>query len=104
MSIPLTPKEHATALLGYLKPEQLDALIPLLATMVPTLERNLAAAPWDDEPVSEEEMRDIEESRIWREKNSPISNAEVLAEYGLTEEEFDRMRKARLKVPEKEVA
>ena len=91
MSIPLTPKEHVSALIGYLKPEHLAALIPLLETMVNPTERHLAAIPWDDEPVSDEEKRDVVASYADIAEGRMVSNAEVLAEYGLTEADFEQM-------------
>ena len=52
----------------------------------------LANAPYDDEPVSEEEARD--DRRVPRRAQRAreiVSNEEVLREFGLTAEDFERM-------------
>ncbi len=85
------PRQHAHAIIDVMKPEQIAALVPLLEVMLDPFERSLANAPTDDEPTSEEEERAAAESILWLETHEPISNREVLAEYGLTEEDFDRM-------------
>ena len=51
----------------------------------------LANAPMDDEPVSEEEARDIAEGRAAYGRGEVVSNHEVLAGFGLTAEDFERM-------------
>lgn len=51
------------------------------------LDRTLAAAETDDEPVTEEEHRDIESSREWFKHNDGIPFEHVVAELGLTMEE-----------------
>ena len=53
--------------------------------------RAIANAPFDDEPVSEEEARDIAEARASYARGEVVSNEEVLAEFGLTTEDFERM-------------
>ena len=45
----------------------------------------------DDEPVSEEEARDIAEARAAYARGEVVSNQEVLAEFGLTDKDFERM-------------
>jgi hypothetical protein len=51
----------------------------------------LANAPYDYEPVSEEEARDIVAARAADARGEIDSNEEVLAEFGLTAEDFERM-------------
>jgi sugar phosphate isomerase/epimerase len=51
----------------------------------------LAKAPMEDEPIGEEEERAAAESREWLKHNEPIPNEELLAEFGLTAGEFERM-------------
>jgi len=53
--------------------------------------RSLASAPFDDEPISEEETRAVATSKVWLENNEPISHEDVLAEFGLTGDDFERM-------------
>ncbi len=52
-----------------------------------TLHRALAAAEIDDEPVTEEDMRDIEASREWFKHNKGVPFEQVVAELGLTMQE-----------------
>jgi hypothetical protein len=56
----------------------------------------LANAPYDDEPVSDEEARDIAEARAAYARGEVVSNDEVLAEFGLTADDFERMGQAPL--------
>ena len=63
----------------------------LLEAMLDPVSIALANAPYDDEPVSEEEARSAAASRAWLKDNEPISNEDVLAEFGLTGEDFERM-------------
>jgi len=72
-------------------PGQLSAVVGLLMIMLDPVARSLANAPYDDEPVGEEEARAVAASKEWLKHNEPIPNEEVLAEYGLTSEDFERM-------------
>jgi hypothetical protein len=56
----------------------------------------LANAPAEDEEISEEEEVAATQSREWLKHNDPIPNEEVLAEFGLTMEDFDRMGRSPL--------
>jgi hypothetical protein len=47
--------------------------------------------PLEDEEISEEEERDVAAAREWLKNNKPIPHAEVLAEFGLTLDDFERM-------------
>jgi hypothetical protein len=87
----MADKEHAYKLIDRLPPTQLSALVGLLETMLDPLARTLANAPFDDEPVSEEEAREVEASRAALARGEGIPNEEVLAEFGLTSEDFERM-------------
>ena len=51
----------------------------------------LANAPYDDEPVSEEEARDIAAARASLARGEGIPHEDVLAEFGLKPEDFERM-------------
>jgi hypothetical protein len=50
--------------------------------------------------VSAEEERTVAASKAWLENNQPISNKEVLAEFALTEEDFERMGRTPLESQE----
>jgi len=84
-------RQQAHALLDMLPQEKLTAVVHLLQAISDPVARSLANAPIDDEPISDEEMGAVEESREWLKNHKPISHEEVLAEFGLTLEDFERM-------------
>jgi len=84
-------RQQAHAYLDRLPPEQLSAVRGLLETMLDPVSRALANAPAEDEQIGEEEERAVAESREWLKHNKPIPHEEVLAEFGLTMEDFERM-------------
>ena len=84
-------KEHAHELIDRMSTGQVSAVVGLLEAMLDPVSIALANAPSDDEPVSEEEARDIAESRAAYARGEVVSNDEVLAEFGLTAEDFERM-------------
>ena len=84
-------KEHAHELIDRMAPGQVAAVVGLMEILLYPVTRSLANAPYDDEPVSEEEARDIAESRAAYARGETVSNDDVLAEFGLTADDFDRM-------------
>ena len=84
-------RQQAHALLDQLPNEKLTAVVHLLQAISDPLARSLANAPIDDEPISVEERRTVEASKEWLKTHAPISHEEVLAEFGLTLEDFERM-------------
>jgi hypothetical protein len=93
---PTNERQRAHAYLDLLPPEQLSAVRGLLETMLDPLSRTLANAPIEDEEISEEEERAVAESIEWLKHNKPIPHEEVLAEFGLTLEDFERMGRSPL--------
>ena len=89
-------RQRAHAYLDRLPPEQLSAVRGLLETMLDPVSRSLANAPIDEELISAEEDRSAAEAREWLKNNKPIPHEEVLAEFGLTMEDFERMGRAPL--------
>lgn len=85
------PKQQAHELIECMAPGQVAALVSLLQAVLDPVSLALANAPYDDEPVSEEEKREIAESRAAIARGEIVSNEEVLAEFGLTPEDFERM-------------
>ena len=85
------PKQHAHELIDRMAPGQVSAVVSLLEIMLDPFARALANAPYDDEPVSEEEARDIAASKAALARGEAIPHDEVLAEFGLSAEDFDRM-------------
>ncbi len=85
------PKQQAHELIDRLSTGQISAVVGLLEAMLDPVSVALANAPIDDEPVSEEEAREIAEARAAIARGEIVSNEEVLAEFGLTAEDFERM-------------
>jgi hypothetical protein len=76
--------------------EKLCAVRGFLETMLDPVSRALANAPIDDEPISPEEERSVAEAREWLKHNKPIPHEEVLAGFGLTMEDFEKMSRTPL--------
>lgn len=80
------PKQHAHELIDRMAPGQVSAVVGLLEIMLDPFARTLANAPYDDEPVSDEERNEMA-----AERGASIPNEEVLAEFGLTAKDFEHM-------------
>ncbi len=81
----------AHAYLDRLPPEQLSAVRSLLETMLDPQSRIGVNAAVEDEAISDEEQRGAAEAREWLKRNQPIPHEEILAEFGLVPEDFERM-------------
>ncbi|MBK9167066.1 MAG: hypothetical protein IPM24_06325 [Bryobacterales bacterium] len=75
------------SLIDHLSPRQLVAVRGLLDAMLDPFERKLAGAGMDDEPLTDEERREIEASREWFQHNEGIPFEQVVAELGFTMDE-----------------
>jgi|KBSMisStandDraft_5_1062788.scaffolds.fasta_scaffold721055_2 hypothetical protein len=84
-------KQQVRELLDRLAPSQLTAVRGLLEAMLDPVARALADAPIEDEEISEEEERAVAEAREWLKHNKPIPHEQVLAELGLTMDDFGKM-------------
>ncbi|SRR5712691_1348645 len=84
-------KEHAHELIERLAPGQVSAVVGLLEIMLDPVSRSLANAPFEDEPISEEETLAVAASKDWLKNHEPIPHEDVLAEFGLSTEDFKRM-------------
>jgi hypothetical protein len=87
----INAKQEAHELIDCMAPGQLTAAVGLLRGMVDPEMRRLASIPYEDEPISEEEERAVAAAREWLKTHEPIPNEVVLAEYGLTTEDFERL-------------
>lgn len=87
---------HVHALVDQLAPVQLTALETLLQSMVDPLARKLALAPIDDEPFTEEDRRAVAEAD---EHSETVPLEDVLADFGLTIEDWEKMGKTPLPQP-----
>ena len=90
-TVATNPRQQAHELIDRMAPNQVSAVVGLLETMLDPVSFAISNAPYDDEPVSEAEAREITADREWLKHNSGIPNEEVLAEYGLTTVDFERM-------------
>jgi hypothetical protein len=74
--------EHAHDLLDQLGPSQLAAVVHLLETMV---------SREDGDTLSNAERKAVAEADEWLKRNQPIPHEEVLAEFGLTMADWEKM-------------
>jgi hypothetical protein len=84
-------KQQAHDLIERLAPSQISAVVHLLEVMTDPVSRSLANTPVDDEPVTEEEAREVGAARAALDRGEGISHEQVLAEFGLSLEDFERM-------------
>ena len=84
-------RQHAHAFLDRLPDDQLSAVCGLLETMLSPLDRKLALAPIDDEPLMEGETAAIQAGIASLEQNGGVLMEEVLADFGLTMDDFHKM-------------
>ncbi len=88
---PANEKQQAHELIERLAPTQISAVVHLLEVMTDPVARSLANAPVDDEPVTEEEAREIAAARASLDRGEGIPHEKILSEFGLTSEDFARM-------------
>ncbi len=84
-------KQHAHELIDRMAPGQVSAVVSLLEIILDPLARTLASAPYDDEPVSQGEAREVEASKASLARGEGIPHEKVLAEFGLSAEDSERM-------------
>ena len=92
-------RSNVHALVDRLEPVQLTALERLLQSMLDPLSRKLALAPVDDEPFTDGDRQAIAEADEWLKHNEPIPLDSVLADLGLTMDDWERMSKTPLPQP-----
>jgi hypothetical protein len=80
-------RQRPHGMIEHLAPEKLSVVVGLLEILLDPLDRALANAEIDDEPVTEEERREIEASEEWFKHNEGIPFEQVVAELGFTMEE-----------------
>lgn len=84
-------KQLAHELIERLAPSQIAALVRFLEAMADPVAGSLDNAPVDDEPLTQEEVREITAARASFDRGEGIPHEEVLAEFGLSTEDFERM-------------
>jgi hypothetical protein len=77
----MSDKQHAVELLDRLGPSQLAAVVHLLERFVVE----------DRDTLSDAERKAISEADEWLKYNQPIPHEEILAEFGLTMADWEKM-------------
>jgi hypothetical protein len=85
-------KEQLHELVERLAPSQVHAVRGLLRVMLDPVSRAIANAPVDDEPLTADDARALDEAREWLKRSEPIPHEQVLAELGITLEEIENCR------------
>jgi len=89
-------RQVAHELVDRLPETQLSGLVQFLETIVDPVAAAIANAPPEDEEIGADEERAVAEAREWLRHNEPIPHEEVLADFGLTMADFERMGKTPL--------
>lgn len=77
-------KQHAHELIDRLDPAQISAVVPLLQFMLlDPLDRSLAAARAEQEPVSPEEAAALDQAHASLARGQGVSHEDILREFGL---------------------
>jgi hypothetical protein len=87
-------RKQAHDLIDRMAPSQVSALVGVMEVMLDPFARALANAPYDDEPVSDEDARAIADSRSALTRSETICHDEVLAEFGMSATDFERVGSA----------
>ena len=98
-SAAINPKQEAHELIDSMGPGQVSAVVGLLKVMLDPLARRLANVAYEDERPSNSETLAVDRSKAWLKTHKPIPNEEVLAEFGLTSEDFERMGRTPIESP-----
>lgn len=83
-------RQHAHQLIDRLPEAQLPRLVQFMETIV------APGVPFEDEEISEEEERAVAEAREWLKHNQHIAHEDVLAGFGLTLADWERMSRTPL--------
>jgi hypothetical protein len=84
----MSDKQHAVELLERLRPGQLSAVVHLLETMVSP---DVISPEEDGDTLSPAEAKAIAEADEWSKHNEPIPHEQVLAEFGLTMADWEKL-------------
>jgi hypothetical protein len=89
-------RQQAHELIDRMAASQVSALVGLINTLLDPVSRAIANAPYDDEPVSKAEAREIAAARASFARGEVISHEEVLSDFGLSMEDWERMERTPL--------
>jgi len=84
----MSDRQHAVELLGRLGPGQLAAVVHLLEAMIAP---HTVSPEEDGDTLSPAEAKAIAEADEWLKHNQPIPHEEVLAEFGRTMTDWEKM-------------
>jgi hypothetical protein len=86
------PKQQAHELIERISTAQASAVVTLITTMLDPVDRAIANAPFEDEPISDEENRAVAASKAWLAEHpgEGIPHEELLAEFGISPEDLHR--------------
>jgi hypothetical protein len=87
----IDPRQQAHELIDGMASGQLAVAVGLLRDIVDPDAQRLASIPYEDEPISEEEERGAAAARASFVLGEGIPHEEVLREFGLTMEDWERM-------------
>jgi hypothetical protein len=86
-------KQHAHELIDRLAPSQVPAVIGMLEALLDPVSRAIANAPIDEEQLSAEDEKALDEAQEWLKHHEGIPHEQVLGELGFTREEIDRSQR-----------
>jgi hypothetical protein len=86
------PKQEAHELIERISTAQASAVVTLITSMLDPVDRAIANAPFEDEPISDEENRAVAASKAWLAEHpgEGIPHEELLAEFGIKPEDLHR--------------
>ena len=86
------PKQEAHELIDRISTAQASAVVTLITSMLDPVDRAIANAPFEDEPISDEENRAVAASKAWLAEHpgEGIPHEELLAEFGIKPEDLHR--------------
>ena len=82
-------KHQLHKMVDLLAPEQAHALRALVEVMLDPVSRAIAKASVDEEPLTRDDERALDEAREWLKHNKGIPHEQVLAELGITLDEIE---------------
>jgi hypothetical protein len=84
------PKQEAHELIDRISTAQASAVVTLITSMLDPVDRAIANAPFEDEEISEEEVRAVAASKAWLAEHpgEGIPHEEILREFGLNPEDL----------------
>lgn len=85
-------KHQLHKMVNLLAPEQAHALRASVEVMLDPVARAIANAAVDEEPLTRDDERALDEAREWLKHNQGIPYEQVLAELGITSEDIENYK------------